>query len=107
MYIAVAISFPSLGLIMFVFFYVRTSTKLSHSSPLYTHMAVQVLSALRNLEFPLKFEDNLPNVAKIVKLLLAENPAERPPADELTKNTSLQNLSKKMRKNKDDFILKF
>ncbi|XP_064395058.1 uncharacterized protein LOC135342289 isoform X2 [Halichondria panicea] len=68
----------------------------------------QVLSVLRNLEFPPKFKENLPNVTKIAKLLLATDPAERPTADELlTKNTSLRNLSKKMRKIKDDWILKF
>ncbi len=71
-------------------------------------MTVQVLSALRNLEFPPKFEENVIGVTKIVKLLLATDPAERPTADELTVNSSLRNLTKKMRKlGNDDYVLKF
>ncbi|XP_064395080.1 eukaryotic translation initiation factor 2-alpha kinase-like isoform X2 [Halichondria panicea] len=58
----------------------------------------QVLSALRKLKFPSKFEDNFLNVTRIVKLLLETNPAERPTANELTKNSSLRNLSKKVNK---------
>ncbi|XP_064395053.1 probable helicase with zinc finger domain isoform X3 [Halichondria panicea] len=66
----------------------------------------QVLTALRKLEFPPKFEENHLSVTRMVKLLLATNPAERPTADELlSTNSSLRKLSKKVRKAKDDYIL--
>ena len=72
-----------------------------------TWLHVQVLDALRKLEFPPQFEENHLSVTRIVKLLLATNPAERPTADELLTNSSLRKLSKKVKKVKDDYILKF